>query len=371
MLEHVAVGEEFGVKRLKLAVVGAGHLGRIHTRLASQREDFELVAVVDPVAEAREDLARQFQTQATATVDSLAGKIDAAIIAAPTQFHYAVARDLLERGVHCLVEKPITTTVAEADALIAAARRRGLVLQVGHVERFNPAVVAVKSELGRIRAIEAVRSSGYSCRSTDVGVILDLMIHDLDLVLSLTSGEVSAVTASALTVVGPHEDVAQARLELTDGCVANLSVSRVSCQPQRTWQIYGERAFAMLDLTSGTARILRPTELLTQGDLDVQQLNLAEKNLVKENFFRDLLALETKAVAPRNAIEDEQSDFVQAIRSGGQPQVTGDDGRRALATAQRILNQLSHVCIFKQNQSQEQRDQREEQAVEPRHTQVA
>ncbi|MFM9115518.1 MAG: Gfo/Idh/MocA family protein, partial [Planctomycetota bacterium] len=129
------------MKRLRLAVVGAGHLGRIHTRLASQRDDVELVAVVDPVAAAREELASQFQTQAVAAVDSLAGKIDAAIIATPTQFHYSVARDLLERGVHCLVEKPITTTLAEADALIAAARRRGVGWQVGPVARFTRAVV--------------------------------------------------------------------------------------------------------------------------------------------------------------------------------------------------------------------------------------
>ena len=359
------------MSRLRLAVIGAGHLGRIHTRLASEREDVELVAVVDPIAAARGELARQFQIRGVADVKSIQDSIDAAIIATPTQYHYAVARDLLELGKHCLVEKPITTTVAEADALIIAARRRGAVLQVGHVERFNPAVAAVKAELGRIRYIEAVRASTYSCRSTDVGVILDLMIHDLDLLLSLTGAEVSQVSATALTVVGPHEDVAQARLELTDGCVANLSVSRVSSQPQRTWQIYGERAFATLDLASGTARLLRPTEMLRGGTLHVNQLSPAEKLDLKENFFRDALALDTQSVAPRNAIQDEQSDFVNAIRSGGLPQVTGVDGRRALVAAQLILNQLSNVRIFEQDQRQQQSDQREEQAVKTRHAQVA
>lgn len=328
------------MKSLRMAVIGAGHLGRIHTRLLRSREDVTLVGVVDPVATARDSVATEFQIPAAEDLAALDGPLDAAIVATPTANHHAVALELLGRGVHAFIEKPITTTTAQADELIAVAERRGLVLQVGHVERFNPAWRAAARLAPAPRYIEAVRTSGYAFRSTDIGVVLDLMIHDLDVVLSLVGEPVIDVAAVGCTVVGPHEDFAQARITFAHGCVANLTASRTSCQTQRTVQVFGEGAIAQVDFGAGTARLLRPGTELAAGRFDVNRLTLAEKTALKERFFQEVVPVEEVAVEKRNAIADEQADFIDAIRSHREPIVTGADGRRALGVAERILSQL-------------------------------
>ena len=329
------------MSRLRMAVIGAGHLGRIHARLLRGRDDVELIAVVDPVAAARDAVAAEFQTASVADYRSLDGRIDAAVVATPTQFHHEVARDLLQRGIHALVEKPITTTVAEAESLIVAAARGGLVLQVGHVERFNPALRAVRPRLGTPRYIEGARTSGYSFRSTDIGVVLDLMIHDLDIVLSLTGEPVVDVAAVGVTVVGPCEDVAQARLETAGGCVINLSASRTSLQAQRSMQIYSDGAIGSIDMAAGVAKVLTPCQRLACGEFHVNDMPAAEKAALKDRFFQEVLPVEELVVEKRNAIQDEHSDFVESILTGKRPLVTGEDGRNALAVATEIVAKLS------------------------------
>ena len=332
------------MNRPRIAVIGAGHLGRIHTRLLYARTDVELVGVVEPVAAAREAIAREFSVTVWPDVADVLGRIDAAIVATPTHTHRDVALTLAQHGVHQFVEKPITPTVAEANEVIDAAHAAGLVLQVGHVERFNPALVAARPHLGTPRFLEAVRASGYTFRSTDVGVVLDLMIHDLDVILSLVPAPVVRVDAVGAKVLGPHEDLAHARLEFANGCVANLSASRVSFQPQRTLNVYADRAFAALDFTAGTAKIVRPDERLLRHELDVHQLPPAEKDRLRQHLFDDLLKLEELPVEHRNAIQDEHDDFLSAIRTGHAPQVTGEDGRYALSVAATIVDKISqHV----------------------------
>lgn len=332
-------------RKLRMGVIGAGHLGTIHTRLARTIDDVQLVGVADPSPAARERIAAEFQCDVFEDHRQLIGKIDAAILAAPTDHHYWIGMELAEAGIHLLVEKPLTLTVAEADALIRAARLRHLVLQVGHVERFNPAFTAATAQLHHPRYIDAVRASGYTGRSIDVGVVLDLMIHDIDLVLSLVSSEVVSVEAVGTAVLGPHEDLAHARLRFANGCIANLNASRVSYEPQRRMHVFAENAFASIDFAAGAIKIVRPSPRVRRGEIDVQSLSRDEQQQLRDNFFRDILPLEEVNVERRNAILDEQHDFVISIRAGQTPQVTGHQGRRALAVAEEILAQLAAPCI--------------------------
>jgi len=326
---------------LRIGVIGAGHLGTIHARLLRSIDDVELVAVVDPCAEARDRVAAEFETEAFDDHRRLIGKVDAAIIAASTEHHYWIGMELAEAGIHMFVEKPITLSVAEADALIRATNHRNLILQVGHVERFNPAFTAAAAQIHRPRYIEAVRASGFTCRSVDVGVVLDLMIHDIDLVLSLAGSDVVDVEAIGVAVFGPHEDMAHARLRFANGCIANLNASRTSFETQRKMQVYTDDTFAGIDYATASAKIIRPSEKVLKRQIDVQSLSPDEKQNLRDNLFSEFLPLEEVTVEKRNAILDEQHDFVISIRTGQKPQVTGEHGRQALAVAQRILEQIA------------------------------
>ncbi len=202
---------------LRVAVIGAGHLGRIHARIAAGLDDIELVAVADPVAACRDAAAAESKTESVADYRELIGEIDAAIVATPTNTHHTVGIELLSSGIPLLIEKPLANHTAAADDLVNLARKQGLVLQVGHVERFNPALAWAASEVHDPKYIEATRTSGYSFRSTDIGVVLDVMIHDLDIVLALAGSTVTNVEALGISVLGGHEDMATARLTFASG----------------------------------------------------------------------------------------------------------------------------------------------------------
>jgi predicted dehydrogenase len=328
------------VNPLRVAVIGAGRLGHIHAQLLQQHADVRLVGVVDPDPAARRRAAEAFRVAAVDHYHELLGNVDAAVVAAPTLQHFTLSRDLLRHGVHLLVEKPLTTSLAEADELIRLARYQRLVLQVGHVERFNPAIAAAAPHLEAPCYFEAVRTSGYSCRSTDIGVVLDLMIHDLDLLLSLVDSAVSSVQAVGATVIGPHEDMAQARITFADGCVANLTASRTSFRAQRTVQVYGRRGMVSLDLAQRTAQRVRLSQELLQG-IDVDLLDGDEKEQLRNRLFQDYLPIQTLEVPERNALLDEQRDFLASIRTGRSPRVSGTDARRALDVALRIQQEIA------------------------------
>jgi predicted dehydrogenase len=208
------------------------------------------------------------------------------------------------------------------------------------VERFNPAFTAVAEQMKRPRYIEAVRASGYTCRSVNVGVVRDLMIHDIDLVLSLVDSDVVDVEAVGSVVFGPHEDLAHARLKFANGTIANLNASRTSFQPQRTMHIYADNGFAGIDFASATTKIVRPSEKVRRREFDVANLNADEKQYMQDNLFTEILPLEEVQVERRNAILDEQHDFLISIRSGQRPQVTGQAGRDALAVAEQVLEAI-------------------------------
>ncbi|MCC7086070.1 MAG: Gfo/Idh/MocA family oxidoreductase [Pirellulales bacterium] len=328
---------------LRLAVIGAGHLGRIHAKLATQVSGVELVGVVDPLPEARRLAEAECQAPVMADYHDLIGKIDAAVVATPTRFHHAVGESLLSQGIHCLVEKPLATSVAEADGMLAAAKKSGAIVQVGHIERFNPAwnQPAVAPLMREPKYIEASRCSGFTFRSTDIGVVLDLMIHDLDLALHFANSSVHSVQALGISVIGENEDVAQARVEFANGCVANLCASRISYKPLRQMQIWSERGSVSLDFATRAATVVRPVTELLHREFDLDDVGPESRAHLKDHLFEDLLPIERFEATAQNAILDELTDFADSIRQQREPRVTGQQGRAVLAVAEQVLESIA------------------------------
>jgi predicted dehydrogenase len=309
--------------------------------VAANLPEARLVAVVDPVASAREQVATEVGAKALADFRDLIGLADAAIVATPTAMHHAVTRELLLSGIHVLVEKPITTTLAQADELVNLAERQQLVLQVGHIERFNPAFTAVSGRLSDPKYITARRLSTYTFRSTDIGVVLDLMIHDIDAVLSLVQSPVTRVEAVGISVLGNEEDIVDARLHFASGTIANITASRVSYEATRSMQIFTDQCCATIDFGNRTARVVEPTAEILNRQFDADALSSEQKNQLREHLFKALLVKSEVPVSDCNAMEQEQLDFVRAIRTGSEPQVSGGAGRDALAVAHEVIAQVA------------------------------
>lgn len=329
------------MKQLRIAVVGAGHLGKFHARRIAEVEGLSLVGIVDPVEASRRQAAEEFGKPVFASHLELAGQIDCAVVATPTRTHHDVAQDLIAQGVHCLVEKPLAPSGAEAGALVEAARRKRVVLQVGHVERFNPAWSAAAPYVQQPKYVEAVRAGAFSFRSTDVGVVLDLMIHDLDLLLSIAQAPVTQVEALGLAVFGRHEDVANARLTFANGCVATLSASRASHTPRRTMQVWSKRAMSSIDFNARTVSVVRPSEAVVQREVNVAGLSPAEQAELKDRLLAEHLPLEKIEAAPNDAIRAELTDFADSIRSSRAPRVTGSQAQSAIEVAEMILDRIA------------------------------
>ncbi len=325
---------------LRVAVVGTGHLGRIHASLIGQLESVELTAVVDPDAARCRQIANEFSTTPLRHHAELVGKVDAAIVAAPNFAHAEIGSELLANGIHVLMEKPLATSVNECDRLLNAATYGNRVLQVGHVERFNPAFKAAAASVENPKYIEARRTSGYPARSTDIGVVLDLMIHDIDLVLNLAQSEVCNVKAMGAAVLGGHEDMAQARLEFANGCIADLIASRVSFEASRKMNVYCRTGFASIDFQSRTAQAVQPNEHILNGSLIDQEWSAQHQAHLAAELYTSLLQQADLDVRESNAILEEQLDFVTAIQQGRAPIVTGEDGRQAVLVAEQILTSV-------------------------------
>lgn len=325
---------------LRLAVIGVGALGRHHARLLSEMPDVELAGVADPNPEQGGTIAELCGTTWAADHRTLLDQsaLDGACVVVPTTLHRRIVEDCLHRGLPVLVEKPITPAVEDGLALCATAERLGLTLQVGHIERFNPAFRELARRTAAPKYIRAERLAPYSFRSTDVSVVLDLMIHDLDLALALNGAAVTRVEAFGLCVFGGHSDAVQARVVFSDGCIADLTASRVSPVVRRSFQVWSEAGCWTADLQEQTLSGVRPGPALAAGqwprDLGLQPgANLAE---LKAQTFERFLSTEQPAVPRRNALEDELRDFVQAIRTGRPPQVDGRAGVAALQLAEQI-----------------------------------
>ena len=306
---------------MRAVVIGVGHLGKHHARILASLPGVSLAGVVDTDMERAGQVAAERGTTAYADVAQVPGRIDVAVVAVPTENHARIAHVLVESGVHILVEKPITQTLAEADALIAAAKARGVVLAVGHSERFNPAVVAARPHLKDPRFIEVHRLGQPPGRSLDIDVVLDLMIHDIDLILSLVPSDVEGVEAVGVPVLTPRIDIANARLRFANGCIANLTASRISREPVRKIRFFQQDAYLSIDTA---AREVEMWRLVPQPE-----------GLPKIGGGR----LEVGGDEP---LKSELEDFLGAVRDNRPPAVTGEQGRAALALAARIVELMGH-----------------------------
>jgi predicted dehydrogenase len=328
------------MSRLRVGVVGVGHLGKEHARILSALPDVTLVGVADPDTARSEAVALRCGTQAFIDHRSLLDRVDAVVVAAPTAYHHAIACDFLRRGRPVLVEKPLAPDRAAADEMVELARAHEAILQVGHVERFNPAFEELCRRPLRAKYISCERYSGFSGRSTDVGVVLDLMIHDLDLVLALTQAPVQSVWALGVAVLGGHEDLARARVTFANGCVADFAASRVSPAPERRMQMWGAEGYAAVDFAKRHLTLVQPSETLREGRIDSRRLDAATAASLKaELHTRHIQTLEIDC-AGGDQLTAELQDFVNSIRNNSEPRVTGAAGRDAVVLATAIVEDL-------------------------------
>jgi predicted dehydrogenase len=305
------------MNQLRCAVIGAGYLGRFHAQKYAAIRRCDLIGVVDPDAAARERIASELGVAVFADHRGLLGRTDAVSVATPTATHHAVAGDFLRSGAHVLVEKPITATEAEARELIEVAAERGRVLQVGHLERFNPVILAVAGELANPRFIESNRLAPFKPRGTDVSVVLDLMIHDIDLIQNIVHSPIASIDAAGGPVFTDEIDIANARIRFENGCVANVTASRISLKSERKLRVFQADAYLSIDLQQKLLTIVRRPAVIAEGVLP--------KVDVEERSFEQ-----------GDALLAEIESFLDAIERGRPPVVSGEDGLRALMTATRI-----------------------------------
>jgi predicted dehydrogenase len=328
------------MKRLRVGVVGVGHLGQHHARILASIPEVELVAVADSRLEQAETIALKHGTRAVGDYHELLDLVDAVTIAVPTVLHGEVAGAFLARGIPAMVEKPLASSLAEAELLASLSHSTGAMLQVGHIERFNPALSALQQVAIRPKFISAERLSTYTFRSTDIGVVLDLMIHDIDLVLSMVAAPVRSVAAVGVNLFGDHEDVANARIEFEDGTVANLNASRASYLAMRKMRIWGSEGYASLDFASKHATLVQPTEEFLSGKLELEGVDPTQPAAVKEHLFGKVLRVDQVQTAGREPLALELEDFVRAARGQSRPRVSGDDALRAMRLADQVLRSL-------------------------------
>ena len=306
-----------GTAPLRTAVIGVGYLGRFHAQKYAQLPGSKLVAVVDANAEAAARVGAELGVEGLTDLNTVLDRVDAISIAVPTPLHYDIGRAALARGVHVLMEKPIATTVQEARELVDLARSKRCVLQVGHLERFNPAIVAAASRLKRPRFVESHRLAPFKQRGTDVSVVLDLMIHDIDLIQELVGEPIESIDAVGATVFSGETDIVNARIRFRGGCVANTTASRISLKQERKIRIFQDDAYLSIDMQQKVLTVIRKKDAAPVE-------SPAQVSIEEESFDQgDALLAEIEA-------------FLRAIREGSEPVVTGEDGLRALETAMQI-----------------------------------
>jgi predicted dehydrogenase len=328
---------------LRMAVIGVGHLGQAHARILASMPDVELVGVADVSAAQAGLVAERHGCRAYTHYGPLLDQVDAASVVVPTCHHHTVASAFLDRGVPLLVEKPLAPTVQQADDLVRLARLRGGVLQVGHVERFNPAFEKLCDRPIRPKFVECERHGPFTGRSTDIGAVLDLMVHDLDLINALDGSAAVGVEAMGITVFGGHEDLVNARLTFASGCVAHVTASRVAPMPKRRMRIWSPEGYAGMDFMLGRLTLVQPTDELRRHGLSVAQYDPARREALKSEIFgRHLLVEEQTCTASSDALTRELSDFVRCVRTGSRPRVNGEDGRAAVALACRVLESVAN-----------------------------
>jgi len=302
------------MEKIRVGVIGVGHLGSIHTKVYSRLDNVKLVGVCDCNLSRAIEIGKKYHTDSFSDYEDLYDKVDAASIAVPTSLHYNIAKNCLEHNIHVLIEKPITKTLSEADELIDIARDRKLILQVGHIERFNSAVLAIEPHLKKPKFVECQRLGPFHKRVEDVGVVLDLMIHDIDIVLALIKQDVVNIEAVGLSTISDHEDVANVRLTFEDSTIADITASRVTKDVVRKMRIFQEESYLSLDYVTQEAIVFKKTD----------------DKIIKEKIH----------IRKKEPLKKELKSFIECVRTGRKPAVSGVEGRRALQVALAILEKI-------------------------------
>lgn len=328
------------MSKLKVGVIGTGHLGKIHTKLFNEVETAELIGVYDIDESKAEIVAKEFNTKAFKNIDELLSQIDGVSIVATTSAHYELVKKAFEKNVNVLVEKPITATIEEAEEIVKIADEKKLILQVGHIERFNPALLSLEQYKLDPKFIQTDRLAQFNPRGTDVAVVLDLMIHDIDIILSLVKSDVKEIKASGVPVVSGNIDIANARLEFENGAVANVTASRISQKKMRKMRMFQQSGYIALDFITGVAEVYR---LIDQKEMDENHfISFGEMGVGEKKKYVVYDQPEIKQV---NALKYELELFVDSIINKTKPVVSGEDGLKALKVAAEIIKKIEESQI--------------------------
>ncbi|PIW70369.1 MAG: oxidoreductase [Ignavibacteriales bacterium CG12_big_fil_rev_8_21_14_0_65_30_8] len=323
------------MEKIKIGVIGTGHLGKLHTKMFSQINNCELVGVYDIDNDVKNLVAEEFSVKSFNNVEKLLEQTDAVSVAAVTSEHFKIVKQCLLSYKHVFVEKPITSTISEAEELVKISNEKKLNLQVGHIERFNPALLALEKYISNPLFIQTDRLAQFNPRGTDVAVVLDLMIHDIDIILSLIKSRVKNVEGSGVAVVSDNIDIANARISFENGAVANVTASRISQKKMRKMRIFQKDTYLSLDFVTGTSEVYRL--IPTQEKINSHTISFGEIG-IGENKKR--VIYEQPQIEEVNALKYELELFINSINNKTKPMVSGEDGHRALRIADLILKKI-------------------------------
>ncbi len=323
------------MEKLKIGVIGTGHLGKFHIKMFKQIDNCELVGIFDVDQSAANEAGNEFHIKVFYSIDELLNEVNAVSIAAFTSAHFELSKKCLERNIHVFVEKPITASIPEAEALVKIASERKLNLQVGHVERFNPALISLEQYILQPMFIQTDRLAQFNPRGTDVAVVLDLMIHDIDIILSLVKSEVKDIVASGVAVVSNNIDIANARIQFENGAVANVTASRISQKRMRKMRIFQRDNYIALDFITGVSEVYRlipVDEKVDAGLISFGEIGIGDK--------KKRVIYEQPEIKEINALKYELELFINSVLNKERPVVSGEDGLKALKVAELILNKI-------------------------------
>ncbi len=327
-------------KKVKVGVIGVGHLGALHAKMFSSIQAAEFVGVYDTDVHKASSVAKEYKVRSFSTIDELCSMVDAVSIATPTSTHMDVGLQALGKGLHLFIEKPITKTVKEAESLITEAKRVGRKVQIGHIERFNPAILSVEHMNLDPLFIESHRMAQFKPRGTDVAVVLDLMIHDIDIILSLVKAPVEKIDASGVGVVSENLDIANARLQFSNGCVANVTASRISQRAMRKMRLFQNNAYISIDFSEGKAEVFRLVDSTDRSVKPTMLLGQIDSGSIKRN-----IVYEQPKPKKVNALQYELELFLRCIIEDTTPVVSAEDGKRALEVAQEIIASIEKQLL--------------------------
>jgi predicted dehydrogenase len=333
------------MEKIKVGVIGVGHLGSLHAKMFSMIESVKLEGIYDVDIERAKKIAGEFNTSAFNSIDELLKIVDAVSIATPTSTHHEVALEALSAGMHIFIEKPITKNAEQAGDLIRKAREKNLKIQVGHIERFNPALLSIEHMKLQPLFIESHRLAQFNPRGTDVAVIHDLMIHDIDIILSLVKSKVTSIAANGVAVVTNNIDIANARIQFESGCVANVTASRISASKMRKMRLFQRDSYISLNFLEGTTEVFKLIDAnddTTPSTMMLGMVEAANKKIIYDKPAR-------KEV---NALKHELELFIDCILNDKEPEVTAEDGKRALEVAHEIIKKIEEQNLIFANKIQ-------------------